>query len=183
MWSWRGRHWSAARKLRLRYLDAEARLPHLGSAALLCGVLRAPQSPSKQSLAAWDRAVPTATRASRVQSSVVSELRAVSRPDVRVRRSGQNMFAEIAHFTSLVCTASTGPASPDYTLSDPSGNIFCVDFARGAKDAEWPGYDRLTEAGESTITYDPFGDGADANMWATSFTTNSSNPIQKQAGF
>ena len=71
----------------------------------------------------------------------------------------------------------------NYTLSDPSGNIFCVDFARGAKDAEWPGYDRLTEAGESTITYDPFGDGADANMWATSFTTNSSNPIQKQAGF
>ena len=102
---------------------------------------------------------------------------------MRVRRSGQNMFAEIAHFTSLVCTASTGPASPDYTLSDPSGNIFCVDFARGAKDAEWPGYDRLTEAGESTITYDPFNDGADANMWATSFTTNSSNPIQKQAGF
>ena len=40
-----------------------------------------------------------------------------------------------------------------------------------------------TVGGESTITYDPFGDGADANMWATSFTTNSSNPIQKQAGF
>ena len=93
------------------------------------------------------------------------------------------MFAEIAHFTSLVCTDPVAPASPDYTLSDPSGNIFCKAFARGAKDAEWPSYDRLTEAGESTISYDPFGDGADANMWATSFKTNSSNPIQKQAGF
>ena len=174
----------AARRLRVCYLDAEARLPQLGTAPLLfCGVPRAPQSPSKQSLAAWARAVPTATRAFRAQSSVVSELRAVSRPDERVRRSGQNMFAEIAHFTSLVCTDPVSPASPDYTLSDPSGNIFCAPFARAAKDNEWPGYDRLTEKGESTITYDPFGDGADANMWATSFTTDSSNPIQKQAGF
>lgn len=93
------------------------------------------------------------------------------------------MFAEIAHFTSLVCTAAVSPASPDYTLSDPSGNIFCTAFARGEKDAEWPSYDRLTPAGESTITYNPFGDGADENMWATSFTTDSSNPIDKMSGF
>jgi hypothetical protein len=31
--------------------------------------------------------------------------------------------------------------------------------------------------------YDPFGDGVDANAWADTYTTTSTNPIQAMTGF
>jgi len=95
------------------------------------------------------------------------------------------MFADLLHFTSLTCTDAVAASAPDYTLSDPSGNIFCgftkqtsTNKDRSAKDGEWADF-----TGTTTITYDPFGDGVDANAWADTYTTTSTNPIQKMTGF
>lgn len=97
------------------------------------------------------------------------------------------MFADLAHFTQLTCTDWVSPAggAADYTAIDGQGNVFCgftkssvTNIARSAKDAEWPAF-----TGTTTITYDPFGDGVDANAWADTYTTTSTNPIQAMTGF
>jgi hypothetical protein len=96
------------------------------------------------------------------------------------------MFADLHHFMSLACTDWVGAGgTPVYTQSDPSGNVFCAftkqtatDKARSDKDGEWAAF-----TGTTTITYDPFGDTSAANMWADTYTTNSTNPIQKMSGF
>jgi len=95
------------------------------------------------------------------------------------------MFQDLLHFQQLDCTAAVAYSAPDYTLSDPNGNVFCAftkqtatDKARSAKDGEW-----ATFTGSTTITYDPFGDGVDKNAWADTYTTTSTNPLWKMTGF
>jgi len=96
------------------------------------------------------------------------------------------MFHDLLHFTQLACTAPVAyTGDPNYDSLDGNGNVYC-DFAqqsttgkaRTAKDAEWADF-----TGSTTITYDPFGDGVDANAWADTYTTTSTNPIQAMTGF
>jgi hypothetical protein len=67
------------------------------------------------------------------------------------------MFQDLLHFQQLDCTAAVAYSAPDYTLSDPNGNVFCAftkqtatDKARSAKDGEW-----ATFTGSTTITVCP----------------------------
>jgi hypothetical protein len=89
-------------------------------------------------------------------------------------------------YRNRACTDWVGAGGdPVYTQSDPSGNVFCMfeqqattGKARSDKDGEWADF-----TGTTTITYDPFGDTFDANMWADTYTTTSTNPIQNMTGF
>mmetsp|Transcript_36229 Transcript_36229/g.58396 ORF Transcript_36229/g.58396 Transcript_36229/m.58396 type:complete len:88 (+) Transcript_36229:44-307(+) len=87
------------------------------------------------------------------------------------------MFHDILHFQSLTCT--------DWDSTAFTGNVFCGFTAssvtgkdRSAKDGEWADF-----TGTSTVTYDPFGDTSAENAWADTYTTTSTNPIQKMTGF
>eukprot|EP00286_Rhodomonas_abbreviata_P014468 CAMPEP_0181324904 /NCGR_PEP_ID=MMETSP1101-20121128/20624_1 /TAXON_ID=46948 /ORGANISM="Rhodomonas abbreviata, Strain Caron Lab Isolate" /LENGTH=77 /DNA_ID=CAMNT_0023433143 /DNA_START=716 /DNA_END=949 /DNA_ORIENTATION=+ len=72
------------------------------------------------------------------------------------------MFQTIRHFASLDATP--------YDADTHTGNVF-ADFTHSSE-TEWPAW-----TGTFTTAYDPFGDGPDANHWATTFDTNSTNPF------
>jgi hypothetical protein len=65
------------------------------------------------------------------------------------------MFQDLLHFQSLACTDAVAySGAPDYSLSDPNGNVFCAftkqtatNKARSNKDGEWADF-----TGTTTIT-------------------------------
>mmetsp|Transcript_25683 Transcript_25683/g.40256 ORF Transcript_25683/g.40256 Transcript_25683/m.40256 type:complete len:83 (-) Transcript_25683:96-344(-) len=82
------------------------------------------------------------------------------------------MFGVLRKFQAL---EQEGDLS-SYDSSTFTGNVF-ADSQR-ANATEWPDF-----TGGFSTSYDPFGDGPDANAWATSFDTTSTNPIQAMNGF
>jgi hypothetical protein len=67
------------------------------------------------------------------------------------------MFQDLLHFQQLDCTAAVAYSAPDYTLSDPNGNVFCAftkqtatNKARSDKDGEWAAF-----TGTTTISVCP----------------------------
>ena len=68
------------------------------------------------------------------------------------------MFQDLLHFQSLACTDAVAySGAPDYSLSDPNGNVFCAytkstvtGKARSDKDGEWADF-----TGTTTITVYP----------------------------